>query len=209
MDILFIYSIIPFILSLIWARIPFWPTEVRYGSPTWVQRETAVTLPLETDSYSRSTVYIPTDTGDLLDAWLYKPKSKGDGKISQSNPSCLIMAHGLVSELRHLKRSGHGSPRSSARAYFINPGRSEGHGPAPFCGDICSWGILCACLWLQVPLLWTSLIRCVLTAIDNLPVLLPFRGFGGSTGAMRNWVSPSRHVDDWLSALKAVKVITY
>ena len=109
MDFLLIYSIIPFILSLIWARIPFWPNEVRYGSPIWVQRETAVTLPMETDSYSRSTVYIPTDSGDLLDAWLYQPKSskgndeKTDGKISHSRPlSCLIMAHGLVSaELRH------------------------------------------------------------------------------------------------------------
>lgn len=53
-------------------------------------------------------------------------------------------------------------------------------------------------------------LRCVLdTAIDKLPVLPPCRGFGGSTGAIRNWVSPSRHVDDWLSAMKAVNVGTF
>ena len=33
-----------------------------------------------------------------------------------------------------------------------------------------------------------------------------FRGFGGSSGAIRNWVSPKRHVEDWMTSIDAVQV---
>jgi len=94
MSRLWLLSIIPVGLSMILAHIP-WLAEVRYGSPAWIHGETEVTLPMATGDYVRSTVNLPTDTGDLLDAWLYRPKASW-GMSQPWSQSCVIMAHGLV-----------------------------------------------------------------------------------------------------------------
>ena len=53
-----------------------------------------------------------------------------------------------------------------------------------------------------VPVCFVSL----LALYDERSLQRCLRGFGGSTGSLRNLVSPSMHVEDWLAAIEAMQV---